>query len=72
MKYITEYVNILDPDVKKLLETLGLERYYQHFVEAEIDFFSFQRLTEENLCEMKIPIGPRIKISEEIKRINGR
>ena len=60
-----------DPGVKTALENIGLEKYIQHFHDAEIDYETFMSINEAHLLEMKIPIGPRIKILQEVERLKN-
>jgi class 3 adenylate cyclase/tetratricopeptide (TPR) repeat protein len=56
--------------ISEWLAALGLERYAPAFHEAEIDVSTVDLLTEEDLRELGIPIGPRRKIlaSREVSR----
>ncbi len=44
------------------LSGLGLEKYAGAFAEAEIDFATLPHLTEDDLKQLGLPIGPRRKI----------
>jgi class 3 adenylate cyclase/tetratricopeptide (TPR) repeat protein len=46
-------------DVASWLRDLGLERYANAFAANEIDFRTLPELTEEDLKELGLPIGPR-------------
>lgn len=48
--------------VSSYLSTLGLLKYLPKFEEEEIDVDSFLHLTEDNLKELGLPMGPRSKI----------
>ena len=50
------------------LSELGLEKYDSAFAEAEIEFDDLQFLTDEDLKEVGLPVGPRRRINEAIKR----
>ncbi len=58
------------PSIEKWLTDLGLEKYLGVFEDAEIDTDVLLDLTEEDLKELAIPLGPRRKIwkSLEAKR----
>lgn len=49
-------------EVDKLLLEIGLARFAQAFARAEIDFDSLPLLTDDDLREMQIPLGPRRKL----------
>ena len=46
---------------------LGLGRYSATFVEQEIEFGHLPLLTEENVRDLGLPIGPRRKLLEAIE-----
>jgi len=48
--------------ISEWLATQGLERYASAFNEAEIDVSTLDLLTDEDLRELGIPLGPRRKI----------
>ncbi|THK35927.1 tetratricopeptide repeat protein [Ensifer sp. MPMI2T] len=49
-------------DVDKWLAEIGLAHLAQTFARAQIDFDSVRLLTDEDLREMQIPLGPRRKL----------
>ena len=49
-------------DIEGWLEQLGLGRYAAAFIENEIDRSVLPHLTEADLKEMGLPIGPRRKV----------
>lgn len=49
-------------DIGRWLEGLGLGKYAAAFAEAEIDLAALPHLTENDLKELGLPIGPRRKI----------
>jgi class 3 adenylate cyclase/tetratricopeptide (TPR) repeat protein len=51
--------------ISEWLTTHGLERYAPAFVEAEIDVPTLALLTDEDLRELGLPLGPRRKILRE-------
>ncbi len=55
-------------DIAKWLRALGLEKYTTAFEDAEIDFDTLQHLTEEDLRELGLPLGPRRKIAQSIQQ----
>ena len=53
-------------DVALWLKGLGLERYADTFAANEIDFATLPELTEEDLKELGLPIGPRRRVLNAI------
>ncbi len=49
-------------DVADLLAGIGLEKYVDTFVAHEIDFDALRELTEDDLREIGMPVGPRRKL----------
>ena len=56
----------MDGKLIEWLAKLGLSKYAEVFVQSEISFSNIQNLTESDLREMEIPIGPRKTILESI------
>ena len=56
-------------DIESWLRALGLERYVKSFRESEIDAELLPRLTDNNLKELGLPLGPRLKLLEAISRL---
>ncbi|MGB9150630.1 MAG: AAA family ATPase [Burkholderiales bacterium] len=54
-----------------LLKTVDLERYAPLFAANEIDLASVQLLTELDLQELGLPLGPRRKLLNAIKLLDG-
>ena len=54
-------------DIEGWLSELKLEKYIATFVEAEIDLLALRHLTDEDLRELGLPLGPRRKVNEAIK-----
>jgi class 3 adenylate cyclase/tetratricopeptide (TPR) repeat protein len=54
--------------ISEWLATQGLERYAPAFHEAEIDVSTLDLLTDEDLRELGIPLGPRRKILASLER----
>src|SRR4051794_25809890 len=49
-------------DVERWLEELGLGKYATAFADAEIDLAAIPHLTDDDLKELRLPLGPRRKI----------
>ena len=58
-------------DIAAWLRELGLERYEQAFQEAEIDAEVLPELTDADLKELGIPLGPRKKLVKAIAVLGG-
>lgn len=58
-------------EVANWLRELGLEKYAFVLAEAEIDFAALTVLEEGHLRELGLPLGPRLKILEAIKRLRA-
>lgn len=58
-------------DVARWLAALGLEKYGSAFTEAEIEFSDLPQLSAEDLKELGLPVGPRRRIQEAIKQLDG-
>lgn len=56
-------------DLTTWLSELGLRKYAVAFDEAEIDFTTLPDLTENDLKELGLPIGPRRKVWGAISRL---
>src|SRR5690242_3815366 len=59
------------PQVADWLENLGLGQYAQRFAENDIDASVLPHLTEENLKELGISLGHRVKLLAAIKEFGG-
>ena len=59
-------------EVQAWLSQLGLDKYVALFEEQEIDVDAARDLTEEDLRELKIPMGPRKKILRAIHALTVR
>ena len=57
-------------DIKSWLAELGLEKYASVFAEAEIEATDLTYLSEENLKELGLPMGPRRRVFEAIKKLS--
>jgi class 3 adenylate cyclase/predicted ATPase len=58
-------------DIEGWLSELKLEKYIATFVEAEIDRLALPHLTDDDLKELGLPLGPRRKVSEAIKHLDS-
>jgi class 3 adenylate cyclase len=58
-------------DLAEWLAGLGLGKYAAAFVEQEIDFDLLPLLTEADVTELGLPIGPRRKLLEAIAALRG-
>jgi hypothetical protein len=58
-------------DVADWLVRLGLGKYAPAFLDQEIDFDGLRLLTEQDLRELGLPIGPRRKLLEAIGALQG-
>ena len=59
-------------DIGAWLRGLGLERYEQAFQQGEIDAEILPELTDEDLRELGIPLGPRKKLLKAIADTRGQ
>jgi hypothetical protein len=57
-------------DIALWLTKLRLEKYLSAFAEAEIEFSDLPSLTDEDLKEVGLPVGPRRRVNEAIKSLN--
>lgn len=60
----------MDP-IDTWLRKLGLERHVNTFVENEISFEALALLTEDDLRELELPLGPRKIILAEVERLRA-
>ncbi len=58
-------------DVQQWLAELGLGQYAQVFAENEIDLEVLPELTDEDLRELALPMGPRKKILKAIAALDA-
>ncbi|MFO0990557.1 MAG: adenylate/guanylate cyclase domain-containing protein [Hyphomicrobiales bacterium] len=54
-------------DIAAFLAGLGLEKYAPVFAENEVDLAALAHLTEEDLKELDLPLGPRRKIMAALR-----
>lgn len=57
--------------INQWLSGLGLEKYGPVFVEAEIEFSDLASLSEDDLKELGLPLGPRRRVAEAIRQMQG-
>lgn len=57
-------------DIKSWLSDLGLSKYHKSFEELEVDMDVLADLTERDLIELGIPLGPRKKLTKAIAALN--
>jgi class 3 adenylate cyclase len=50
------------PDIASWLTSLGLDKYVRLFTENEIDLDALRHLSEDDLKELGLPVGPRRKV----------
>jgi class 3 adenylate cyclase len=65
----TESWGHMADDIVRWLEGLGLGKYANSFAENEITFDSLPHLTQDDLKEIGLPIGPRRTISAAIAKL---
>jgi hypothetical protein len=54
-------------DIQSWLVELGLEKFASAFAEAEVQFSDLADLTDDDLKEIGLPVGPRRRASSAIK-----
>ncbi|MEP0941395.1 MAG: adenylate/guanylate cyclase domain-containing protein [Rhizobiaceae bacterium] len=57
-------------EINELLAGLGLTKYQSAFAEAEVEFGDLPHLTDDDLKEVGLPVGPRRRLVEAIKTLN--
>ena len=63
-------MTVLPRDVDQWLESIGLAKYAPLFAENEIDFEVLPELTEQDLKDLGVPLGPRKKLLKAIAALN--
>ena len=58
------------PDITSWLARLGLDKYAEAFTANEVDFDALRHLTEDDLRELGLPVGPRRKILAAIAALD--
>jgi hypothetical protein len=51
------------------LQSIGLEKYINQFAEENINYDTFLALNKENIRDLDLTVGDRIKILKEIEHI---
>ena len=59
----------MDRDIDRWLEDLGLARYQALFAESELDLDVLPELTEDDLKDLGVPLGPRKKLMKAISAL---
>jgi class 3 adenylate cyclase len=62
----------LASDITEWLEGLALSKYASAFAEAEIDLAALPYITEQDLKDLGLPIGPRRKVLAAINDVRSR
>src|SRR5687767_12035225 len=60
-----------DMDVAAWLRDLGLERYAQAFLDAEVTPEALPELTDADLRELGLPLGPRKVVLRAVRDLAG-
>ena len=58
------------PDIASWLARLGLDKYIEAFTANEVDFDALRHLTEDDLRELGLPVGPRRKVLAAIAALD--
>ena len=61
----------MSKEVAAWLESLGLAQYTPAFLENALDFETIPLLTDSDLRELGLPIGPRIRLKEAVRRLSA-
>lgn len=56
-------------DIARWLAAHGFERFTEVFIENEIDLEALRELTDEDLKELGLPLGPRVKMRKAIQAL---
>ncbi|OTF80517.1 Sterile alpha motif-containing protein, partial [Euroglyphus maynei] len=59
------------PTLKQFLKKFGYEKYLKNFESEKIGITELMLLDEERLQKLGIPMGPRLRLSKEIKNFNN-
>src|SRR5262245_49986472 len=59
------------PDIASWLARLGLDKYVEAFTANDVDFDALGHLTEDDLRELGLPIGPRRKVLAAITALDN-
>jgi hypothetical protein len=55
-------------EIAQWLEDLGLGQYAQAFAENDIDFEVLPRLSDDNLKELGLTLGHRVRLQSHLRR----
>ena len=58
-------------DIASWLARLGLDKYIEAFAANEVDFDALRHLSEDDLSELGLPLGPRRKVLAAIAALDG-
>jgi class 3 adenylate cyclase len=58
-------------DLETWLERLGLSKYHAAFTENEVEFSDLPDLTEDDLKELGLPVGPRRRLMTAVERLGA-
>ena len=58
------------PDIASWLARLGLDKYTEVFTANEVDLDALRHLSEDDLKELGLPIGPRRKVLAAIAALD--
>ena len=58
------------PDIAPWLARLGLDKYIDAFTANEVDLDALRHLSEDDLKELGLPLGPRRKIMAAITSLD--
>jgi hypothetical protein len=56
-------------DIATWLATLGLEKYSDAFIANEVDLATLSHLTDQDLRELGLPLGPAARSSQPLKEV---
>jgi len=71
LKLVVEGKHPLASEIHQLLEEIGLGKYIDVFAENEIDLDAAPHLSDDNLKELGLPMGPRLKFLAAINDRQG-
>ena len=54
------------PELDAFLRKLGLEKYLEVFEENEVDLETLPALSDDDLTELGLPLGPRRKLQQAL------
>merc|ERR1712213_235294 len=67
VKKLTKFFGDEPPLLRLYLKNLGYEKYASIFEDAKIGMLELPYLSEERLEKLGVPLGPRIRILQEVK-----